>query len=184
MAQVSKGIDKPGPITTDSIFRSLPTSMTLSCNINTDKITFWTFICLAVDEMANDCVVGSNIKLDISKNQFFQQQSRFPGEVLPPPSLRIFKTHRDKTLSNLIWTCSGHCFEQEIGLGTPWGPFQPELFYDSWCITGPPIHFWVSDSLAKVTLFFSVPTFVTNRYCVKAVHLPNIPLGPLHCCNQ
>ena len=46
-------------------------------------------------------------------------------------SLEVFKIRLDKALSNLVWSPSWCCFEQEDGLETSGGPFQPRLFHDS-----------------------------------------------------
>lgn len=50
--------------------------------------------------------------------------------VAQAPSLEIFKTKLDKVLTKLLWSCGWPCFEQEIGLETSRGPFQPKLSYD------------------------------------------------------
>lgn len=36
-----------------------------------------------------------------------------------------------KALSNLVWFHSWPCSEHDVGLDTPWNPFQPELFNNS-----------------------------------------------------
>ena len=54
--------------------------------------------------------------------------TRLPREVMRCPSLEISKVVN--ALSSLVWFHSSPCFEQEIGLKTPWGLFQPEFFHD------------------------------------------------------
>lgn len=53
-----------------------------------------------------------------------------PSELMPSPTLDIFKTRLDKALSNLVQPHSWPYFEQEVGLETFWHPFQTELPYD------------------------------------------------------
>lgn len=45
--------------------------------------------------------------------------------------MEVFNTKLDEALFKLIWLQSRPCFEQEFGLDTSWGLFQPEFSYDT-----------------------------------------------------
>lgn len=44
--------------------------------------------------------------------------------------LEVFKIRLDKDLHSLIWIQHWPLFEQEVGVMTSWGAFQPEQFCD------------------------------------------------------
>lgn len=84
----------------------------------------------AFDSVA--CERKHKFRLDIRKNFFMMRAvkhwKRLLREVMQSPSLAVFKIRLNKALSSLVWSHSWCCFEQEVGLKTCWGPFQPEFF--------------------------------------------------------
>lgn len=46
------------------------------------------------------------------------------------------KSWMDKTLSNLLWSLSWPCSEQEVGLEISWGLLQTAWFYRQWLLLG------------------------------------------------
>lgn len=63
---------------------------------------------------------------NISHMRTVKKWNKLPTELVPSPTLDIFKTTLDKALSNLVQTHSWPYFEGEVGLETSWCPFQPE----------------------------------------------------------
>lgn len=69
---------------TGSILRSFPTSIFLQpypVILILIKLPFGLLFVWLFAEMANDCMVGSNIKLDRSKNQFCSSRASFPQRL-------------------------------------------------------------------------------------------------------
>ena len=64
---------------------------------------------------------------NISRMRTVKKGNIFPRKLVASQSLDIFKTRLDKSLSNLVQPHSWAYFEQEVGLETSWGPFQPAL---------------------------------------------------------
>lgn len=64
-------------------------------------------------------------------NLFHLESSKVVEQVAPRSckNLVIFNIQLDKTLSNLVWSQSCPCFQQEGGLETCWGTFLPKLPY-------------------------------------------------------
>lgn len=75
------------------------------------------------------------LRLNLRKNLLSMrtagQWSSFPREVVLSLSLEIFNTWLGIILSNPVWSQRCSCFEQEVGIKTSWGPFQPEWTCDS-----------------------------------------------------
>lgn len=69
------------------------------------------------------------------RETFFHHEDSQEGEqaamrVVWFPVLEIFKPGLDKAQSSLVWHESWSCSEQEGGLETSWGLFQPGLAWD------------------------------------------------------
>lgn len=69
------------------------------------------------------------------RETFFHHEDSQEGEqaamrVVWFPVLEIFKPELDKAQSSLVWHENWSCSEQEGGLETSWGLFQPGLAWD------------------------------------------------------
>ena len=60
---------------------------------------------------------------------------QLPREVMDAPSPEVFRTRLDGALGTLgwsqVWSLVALPVAGELELDDPWGPFQPEPFYDS-----------------------------------------------------
>lgn len=115
------------------------------------------------------CMVGGwetiswneRFRMGVRKSFFIlrtvKQWERLPREVVQPLSFEFFKTELDKALRNLVWPHSWPWFEQEVGLETFGGLFQPELSLDYYAI------FCLMCCKSVLILNFQKPTYAMER---------------------
>lgn len=87
------------------------------------------------------------------------------------PALEVFKTQTDEALSNPVWSPNWPDFQQEVGLETSQGPFQPELSDD------PTWKSPAADSIPFAKLLFY--SKCQGTYCIHSSYaLSSFPLQP------
>lgn len=69
-----------------------------------------------------------HIRVNLLPMKTVRQWKRLLREAVQAPSLQMLKTQLVKALNNLIFAQRWPSFEQEIGLESSYGSFQPELY--------------------------------------------------------